>query len=197
MGSDIQTIRLLVGDSRKRAINEVVGMGDGVSKNFKLSMFPLASAPTAVLTITISGVAVASTNYNITGSFGALTFLSAPTANAEILGSYDYFALTSGELSDLLSGHTGSPFLVASHAALALAGQSSKFFAYTMGEKTVDKRKIASDLRELSSDLMDRHRDGIKDGSYNAAILTLKDNSGTPYHNFDKAEQILHTSGVL
>ncbi len=149
MAEDIETIRLLIGDRRKAAVNEIIGEGDGTNLNYQVDMFPLTSSPTASLSILSSGVLVAAANYNISGDVGRITFLSAPTAGNTILGNYEYHAFNSAELSDFLSGHTGDPYLAAANACLGLAGDTSKFFAYTLGEKAVDKRRISRDLREL------------------------------------------------
>ena len=196
MASDIETIRILIGDRKKKAINEVIGKGDGSGINYKLSMYPLCSSPTAVLTIRIDGATIAATNWNISGNNGALTFVSAPTANAEILGSYEYYTLTSGELSDFLSGLTGSPYLAASRACLALAGDSSRYFSYSMGEKIIDKRKISQNFRDLSKSLSDMHYMVRDDSAYDSKIFTMQDNTDTAYDEYDDNETVFITTGT-
>ena len=195
MAEDIETIRLLIGDRRKAAVNEIIGEGDGTNLNYQVDMFPLTSSPTASLSILSSGVLVAAANYNISGDVGRITFLSAPTAGNTILGNYEYHAFNSAELSDFLSGHTGDPYLAAANACLGLAGDTSKFFAYTLGEKAVDKRRISRDLRELAETLMDRRDKLISEGTYDAGIFSFKDNSGTIYHGYDAAEAVFTTTG--
>lgn len=189
----VSLIRLLIGDRKKAAVNEVVGQGDSSNLNYQLDMFPLASSPTATLSITVSGAIVASSNYNVSGDVGRVTFLSAPTAGAQILGVYEYFALTSGEISDILSGHSGKPYLAASNAALVLAADNSRLFAYTMGDKSVDKRRISNDLRAQAAALENKHYTLKDKEGYTSEIFTFRDNSGTPYKDYDEAESYLNT----
>ena len=194
MAADIQTIRTLIGDNRKVAVNEVVGVGDSVNRYFQLDMFPMVSGATASLVLFLTGVEAVTANLNISGNIGRLVFTAgnAPTS-VTILANYEYFALTSGELTDFLSGHTGAPFLAAANACLALAGDARKLFSYTMGEKAVDKRKIASDLRELSKELIDRHYRVRDDSNFSSKVFTFKDNTGTPYESYDSAVTFLPT----
>ena len=200
MAADITTIRLLIGDRVKRAVNENVGQADGANIRFQLDMYPLATGagsegPTGHVTILLTGTTALTSSYQISGGIGAITFLtgSPPTKGHTILATYDYNALTSGELSDILSGHTGQPYLAAANAALILAADATRFFAYTMGEKTVDKRKISSDLRELADSLFERHNKMYGDSNYNAKIWTMQDQSGTVYHGYDTAVSYLGT----
>lgn len=194
MASDIVSIRILCGDRRKAAINETVGEADGTNTRFKLDMFPLVSAPSASLALLSSGVSVVTGNYTVSGDVGVIVFTSAPTAGNTILASYEYYTLNSGELSDFLSGHTGQPFLAASNACLAIAGDSSKLFMYVMGEKSVDKRRIAKELRELSDDLMERHITLLDRDQYTSTVFTFKDNSGTVYEGYDTSVAYLATA---
>lgn len=183
----VDLIRLLIGDRVKAAVNENVGAGDGGNLNFQVDMFPLASSPTATLEVRVSGAIIAASNWDISGDVGKLTFLSAPTAGADILASYEYFALTSGEITDILSGLTATPYIAASRAALVLAADNSRLFSYSMGDKSVDKRRISSELRELSKDLENSHFTVKGKVDYNTKIWTFKDNSNTVYVNYDSA----------
>lgn len=198
MASDIQTVRTLIGDRKKSVIRElIVPSNDGIQKIFRLDMYPLVSGAgngngTGVVKIYSSGVEKSVTaTMIISGSFGNITLSSALTAGAKMEANYTYYALTSGELSDILSGLTGSPYLAAANACLILAADASRFFAYTMGEKTVDKRKIATDLRELSKVLEKRHYSISDKNNYTASISTYKDDTGTPYHGYDTATSVL------
>ena len=84
MAADIETIRLLIGDLTKKAINEQVGNGDGVGLRYKLSMFPLASAPSAVLTITLS-----TTAGMIAGEILLLESVTHPTGSGYSASDFD------------------------------------------------------------------------------------------------------------
>lgn len=189
----VSLIRLLIGDRTKVAVNENVGTADGANKEFQLDMFPLASAPSAVLTILSTGVVVVTANYTISGAFGRITFGSAPTAGNAILASYKYHSLTSGEISDVQSGTPGKPYLAAANCALILAADDSKLFAYTMGGKEVDKRGVAKSLRDLSAALENRHYTMKNKENFTATVFTFKDNSNTVYAGYDSAVAYLPT----
>lgn len=196
----VSLIRMLIGDRTKVAVNENVGQADGVNKYFQLDMFPLASSPTAVLTLVSSGVTVTATNYTISGAIGRITFVAANstgnTAGNTLIAHYKYHSLTSGEISDILSGHTGSPYLAAANAALVLAADDSRLFSYTLGDKAVDKRRVAENLRELSKMLENRHYKMLDRESYTASVFTFKDNTNTVYHGYDTAVAYVPTGTV-
>ena len=186
-------VRRLIGDNKKLALNEIVGEGDGVNKSFKLDMFPLTSGATSVVALFLTGVTAATNSYTIDGDVGLITFAAAPANGSTILGRYMYYALTSGELSDILSGHSGSPYLAASYACMALAADASKHFAYTMGDKTIDKRRVAPTLIEMSKQYENMHYRGADRSGFKGAIITFKDNSGTYYDGYDTAVAYLNT----
>lgn len=185
--TDIETVRLLIGDRVKKAVNEEVGEGDGVQKTFQLDMYPLVTNPTAHVYLLQTGTTMATAESTFSASVGCVTFTSAPKNGHQLLATYEYHALSSGELSDILSGHTGEPYLAAANACLILAADASRLFMYTMGDKTVDKRRIASDLRELSKELEKRHWGMKKDSAYTGTVFTFKDDTGTPYEGYDAA----------
>lgn len=193
MANDIYTVRLLIGDREKAAVNETVGEGDGNNRYFQLDMYPLVSSPTSTLVIFLTGVTAATNTYVISGDVGRVTFNagSSPGAGHTLVANYNYHALSSGELTDMLSGHTGAPFLAAANAALILAADASRLFMYTMGDKTVDKRRVAENLRELSKELENRHYNVLDRSSFDASVFTFKDNSGTPYEGYDSAVSYL------
>ena len=196
MAADIDTLRMLIGDRVKVAVNEVVGEGDGINVHFQLDMYPLVEDPSAHVFILETGVAASTSVVTISGGIGRITWASASVVEAgdTILCSYKYHALTSGELSDILSGHTGSPYLAAANACLVLAADASRLFAYTMGDKSVDKRKVADNLRELAKEYENRHYKMRDDIGFAADQWTLKDSTGTPYYDFDTA--VAYLSGT-
>lgn len=193
MATDEQTVRTLIGDNKKCALNERVGVGDGTNKYFKLDMFPVVSSPTASVIILVTGVAATTATTTFDEALGRVTFTVAPSAGDNILATYEYHALSSGEISDFLSGLTGSPKLAASNAALALAGNASKLFSYTMGEKSVDKKKVAQNLLALSKQLKEQHFELKANANYGSQVFTMKDNTGTPYEGYDSAVAYLPT----
>ena len=181
----IATVRLLIADRVKAATNEVVGEGDGVNRYFQLDMYPLASAPTATLVLLNTGVTAATNTYTISGGVGRITLTAFLTAGNTLLANYKYVALTDSEITDILSGHTGEPYLAAANAALVLAADASRLFAYTMGDKSVDKRKVASNLIELSKELENRHYRIRDDTNFDGTVFTFKDASNTYYDGYD------------
>ena len=178
-------IRTLIADKTKAAVNEVIGEGDGTNRYFQFDMFPLVSAATANVAIYLTGVTAATNTYTLSGDIGRLTFSAgnAPAGGATIIANYDYNALSSGELTQIESGHEATPYLVAANACLVLAADASRFFSYTMGDKTVDKRKVASNLLELSKALENRHYT-TQSKTQTGTVFTFKDGTGLPYDGY-------------
>lgn len=192
--TDIETVRLLIGDRKKVVTREVVAStNDGVQLTFQTDMYPWASGAgggdgTGNMVLWTSGIELTETaTTTFSGKVGVVLLASAITAGAKIEASYYYHALTSGELSDILSGHTGSPYLVAANACLILAADATRLFMYTMGEKMVDKRRVASDLMKLSASLESRHYKKRDDEGFTAGQWAFHDETGTPYDNYDTA----------
>ena len=194
MASDIETIRMLCGDRKKKAVRETVGEGDGVTTIFQLDIYPVVTNPTSHVYLQQTGIAMTTSEVTFSGGVGVITLASALKAGHTLLATYDYHALSSGELSDMLSGHTGSPLLAAANACLILAADSSKLFMYTMGDKTVDKRKVATNLLEISKTLENRHYTQRDDLGIAMNWWTAKDDSGTEYDGYDSASSYLPTS---
>lgn len=190
--ADIDLVRTLIGDKKKSVTRElVVRSNNGIQLDYQLDKFPLSSGAadgigTGTVRLYTSGTELTETAATVwSGGLGRFTLASAITAGAEIRATYSYYALTSGELSEFLSGHTGSPFLAAANACLAIVADTARLYAYTLGDKTVDKRKISSDLRALSTELEKRHfimKDRV---DFSATVFTFKDNTGTPYFDYD------------
>jgi len=184
----VANIRILIADRNKAAVNERVGEGDGVNRYFQFDMFPLVSSVTANVAIFLTGVTAATNTYLLSGDIGRLTFTdgNAPANGATILAHYDYNALSSGEISQIESGHTSEPYLVAANCCLVLAADASRYFAYTMGDKSVDKRRIANNLLELSKTLENRHYT-MQSKNIAGSTFSFPDTTGLPYNNFDTA----------
>lgn len=200
--ADYDLVRLLVGDRKKSVTRELVTRkNDGVELVYQLDMYPLVSGKgnglgTGTVRIYTSGTELLETATTVwSGGLGRFTFASAITAGAEIRATYSYYALTSGELSELLSGHTGNPYLAAANACLAIVADAARLYSYTMGDKTVNKSRIAGELRELSIELENRHYKMRDRGGFSATQFTFKDNTGTPYYGFDTAVAYLSSSG--
>jgi len=189
-------VRLLIGDRKKSVTRELVTpSNDGIQTVFQLDMYPIASgngvagsSATASFKFYSSGTLVSNTGtLTLSGEIGRYTLGAAITAGEANYVNYSYYALTSGELSDILSGHTGQPYLAAANACLVLAADTSRHFSYTMGEKIIDKRQVPVNLRELADSLFERHNEMIKKSGYTATVTTFKDDTGTPYYGYDTA----------
>ena len=189
-------IRTLIADRNKAAVNEVIGEGDGVNRFFQFDMFPLLSSPTANVAILVTGVTAATNSYTLSGDVGRLTFTAAPANGATIIANYEYNALSSGELSQIESGFSTQPYLAAANACLVLAADASRFFAYTMGDKSVDKRRVASNLIELSRTLENRHYT-MQSKTIAGTTFSFPDTTGLPYSNFDTGVAYLNEEGVI
>jgi len=194
--TDFESVRLLCGDRTKTVTRELVTKSsDAIQRVFQLNMFPLHSATTANTVLWFSGKAYQSATVLFSAAVGRFTLggVATATAGSEIRVDYKYNALSSGDITDILSGHTGSPFLAASNACLVLAADATRLFMYTMGEKTVDKRRASRDLIELSKTLENRHYKKRDDEGFAASQFTFRDNKGTPYYNYDTSVAYLGT----
>ena len=190
--ADNETIRLLIGDRKKVAEREVIFSNyDGIRLIFQLDMFPIASStanvgPTGSVAFFQDGVEITeSGTTTFGGDIGRVVLASALAAGKEITVNYTYYALASGEIDDLLSGYTGYPYLVAANACLVLAADAAKLFAYTMGDRSVDKRKTTDNLLKTSARYEEKHYRLLSDSIYSADQWTMKDNTNSVYFDYD------------
>jgi hypothetical protein len=178
-----EIIRVLIGDRKKSAAKEYIGIGDAVNKTFKFDMFPVM---TDTITVYLTGAAQVSAIATYDHDTGQILFANPPSNGHTIAADYNYNALSDEEIGEFLSGNTASLFLVASHAALALAADASRWFSYVMGDKEVNKNDIGRKLMDLSEKLEKKHYSLLKDSSYDAMIATFSDDpTGSPYYDYD------------
>jgi len=176
----VDRVRTLVGDMNKSAINESVGRGDAATTVFQLDMFPVRTGSVTVLrsgTVTSATVNLVLGTIDFTGS--------APAAGDAIVASYQYNALSDQEIEfyiDLASA--ASALLAASFAARGLAGNYARFFAYTQGDKSVNKDNLADKLLKLAESLEDAA--GSKLAGF-AFTTTSFNDSGTVFESYDTA----------
>ena len=185
-----QIVRVYIGDKIKSAVQEFVGVGDGVNKMFQTDMFPLV---TNTITIFVTGVAAASAAASIDFDTGKIEFAVAPTNGNNLVMTYNYSALTDGEIDEIMSGvGTGKTLLVAANCCLALAADASRWFSYVMGDKEVNKNDIGAKLMKLAEDLENKYYRQRDDSNFNITIATLADlPTGTPYYGYDSGLNIL------
>ena len=185
-----QIVRVYIGDKIKSAVQEFVGVGDGVNKMFQTDMFPLV---TNTITIFVTGVAAASAAASIDYDTGKLEFAVAPTNGNNLVMTYNYSALTDGEIDEIMSGvGTGKTLLVAANCCLALAADASRWFSYVMGDKEVNKNDIGNKLMKLAEDLENKYYRQRDDNNFNITVATFSDlPTGTPYYGYDSGLNIL------
>lgn len=183
--SEINKVRSRVGDNDKSSLNELVAKGTAIGRLYKLDMFPVR---TGSVNIFISGIAKA-TAPAINELVGTVDFTgtSAITAGAEVRANYNYNALSDDEIQDNIDQASGDGVVIAAAlAARSLAGQTSRFFSYMQGEKSVNKDKIADKLLKLAKSLEEAHDNSISKAGTTLTVTTF-DDSGTEYENYDTA----------
>lgn len=188
-----ERLRSLIGDMPKRAVQEDVARGDGATTEFQLDMFPVQTGSLAVYS---TGAAV-SASANIAQGFFQLTN-SAPVAGNIILATYSYYALSEDECQSIIDSVSGAAgdrlFLAASIALRAISANNAKFFAYTQGDKSVDKNMQARKLMDLAESYQEAYEKSITIGSPTTITVTTFDDSGTAFDGYDTASSINETS---
>jgi len=166
----------------KAAIQEDVARGDGATTDFQLDMFPIQ---TASLTVYSTGLAVSATVNLPHGTF-SLTG-SAPVAGNVILATYNYFALSEMECQAILDSVSGgSIYLAAAVGLRAIAANNARFFAYTQGDKSVDKNMQTKKLMDLAESYEKAALAGMELAPVTMDVTTF-DDSGTDFEGWDTA----------
>ena len=179
--TDIERVRSLIGDMAKSAVQEDVARGDGATTIFQLDMFPVR---TGTLSIIVTGVVkISATSSVLLGTFDLTG--SAPSAGDQVLATYQYNALSDDEVQNCLDLASGAgTILAASYAARALAGNYARFFAYTQGDKSVNKDRLADKLIALAESLEEAYTNNITLAGIDMAIASF-DDSGTAFDGYD------------
>jgi len=182
----VEPVRSLIGDNNKASINERVASADGNTFTFQLDMFPVR---TGSLTVFNTGVSVsASANFQL-GIFQMTN--SAPAAGNQIIATYQYNALSDDEIQACIDiASAGGTLLAASYAARALAGNYARFFAYTQGDKSVNKDNLADKLLKLAESLEDAYQNNITIAGFTMSISRFND-SGTAFDGYDTASSYI------
>ena len=190
--TDLERVRSLIGDMTKSAILEDVARGDGSTAEFQLDMFPVV---TASLTVYSTGAAISASANIALGTFQ--TTNSAPAAGNVILASYRYQALSDQEIQSIIDSVSGSVgdrlMLAASIGCRAIAANYARFFAYTQGDKSVDKNKQADKLRELAESYESAWKTSLETLGKTLTVMEF-DDSGTEFDGYDTAIASLMTS---
>lgn len=195
--SSLEQVRTFIGDLSKIAVNEsVTEQADGSTRIFQLDMFPVRTG--SISRVTVSGRVIS----GVSGNFplGTIDFASStvsgnlpPTAGAQIVVTYQYNALSDDEIQyyiDLASGNGN--IVAASLAARGLASNFARFFAYSQGDKSVDKRFMARHLIDIAESLEKAHENAITHGGTSLTVASF-DDSGTVFDGYDTASSVLIT----
>ena len=178
--STTDSVRTLVGDMNKSAINERVATADGSTTIFQLDMFPVR---TASLTWYVSGTAKSGTVNLVLGTVD--TTGSAPAVGDALVATYQYNALSDQEIEFYITlASAASSLMAASYAARALAGNAARYFAYTQGDKSVNKDNLSKKFLDLAESLETAYEKNLTMvGS--SMTLASNDSSGTNFENYD------------
>ena len=145
-----EKLRMLIGD-RDKVLSEpdAFGTGDGATKYFRLSLFPIHATTEVVV---VDNVAQTRTSdYTIDNDTGLLTFASAPSNGAVVKAqAYTYNAFSDDEIDQILSDYGNDLNLSAAHCCRALATDAARFFAYSSGDEKVDRTKESEHFLRLA-----------------------------------------------
>jgi len=147
--TNLEKLRLMIGDGNKLMVSDKIGVGDGVNKYFKINMFPIRN-DTEIL-VKDSTSLTKDTDYTIDNATGLVTMASAPADKAVIKAlKYEYNAFSDTELNDILNQYSNNLNMSAAHCCRALAVEASRWFSYYSGDEKVDKTKCAAHFREMA-----------------------------------------------
>lgn len=185
--TDLQRVRSLIGDMNKVSINELVAKGNGSTVDFQLDMYPVRTGSLVFLVTGNSKTGSATVNHAV--GMVSLT-ASAPPAGDQVVATYLYNSLSDDEIQsiiDTISGTLGDNLLLAaSLGCYAIAANNAKFFAYTQGEKSVDKNQQSKKLLDLADSYMKAFQASITTVGTNVTVMTFHD-SGTAFDGYDTA----------
>jgi len=180
--STTDSVRTLIGDMNKSAINEKVANGDGATTIFQLDMFPVRTGST---TFYKSGVAVSSAIVNLVLGTVDVTG-SAPATGDQLVATYQYNALSDQEIEFYIAlASAASALIAASYAARALAGNAARYFSYTQGQKSVNKDNLSAKFLKLAESLESAYEKNITTFGTSNMTLASNDESGTNFDNYD------------
>lgn len=183
-----ETLRSLIGDMPKAAIQEDVARGDGATTDFQLDMFPIQ---TGSLVVYNTGSVVSASANLPKGTFQLTN--SAPASGNVILATYNYFALSEDECQQILNLNSGNSLYLAAAVGLrAIAANNARFFAYTQGDKSVDKNMQTKKLMDLAESYEKAAEKAQTLGTQSMAVSSF-DDSGTEFEGYDTAIAVNNT----
>ena len=190
----VDRVRTLIGDMNKISIRELLGKGSAAGNQWQTDGFPIRTGSYAVF---VSGIARASASASI--ALGVIDYsgvTTAVTGGAEVRCTYQFNALSDQEIDfclDLASG--GGPLLAAAYAARSIAGNQAKLFSYSLGNKTVNKDRLADKMLELAESLEAAYEKNISLAGISLTIGAFGD-SGTAFDHYDTGIAANYSSGI-
>jgi len=153
--TNLQKLRLLIGDPDKACVADQFGAGDGTKKYFKLKLFPIRT-DTEVITLD-NAAQTRTTHYALDLDTGLVTMVTAPSDKLILLAQkYEYNAFSDDELNSILSDYGNNINLSAAHCCRALATNAAKFFNYYSGDERVDRTKESENFRRMAKDFEEK-----------------------------------------
>lgn len=151
--SALEQLRLAIADRPRLALNEGLGVGDGVTVQFQSGLFPIVAGSTA---LRVAGaLKTPTTDYTLDLSVGLVTMTAAPVAGAAVTLTYRWVAFTDDELTDLLTTYV-TVNAAAAQAVRWLLADTERFVKYTFGQETVDRTAAREALLDLLHQLTQR-----------------------------------------
>ncbi len=137
--TDLEKLRLLIGDQIYQQIDNAVG--NGVTVLFQLKFQNIQNA-----SVKVNGTLT--TAYTLEAKSGFIRFTAAPTDGHAIIIEYEYSAFTDTELTDILND-CGSVKSAALFCIDCLMADAARRFSYTRGASTMNVNEVFEQLKEL------------------------------------------------
>lgn len=146
--SVLDRLRVSVADRQGLVTEEILGVGDGSRKFFRLQL-PVIVPGSEV--IYVAGVeSTRGTDYSVDNDTGLVTFGSPPAADAVIkAGKYLWTTFSDRELSDALSQNNNNVLQSAIQVVQWLLVDTERFMKYFLGQEMVDRSSGVAALETM------------------------------------------------
>lgn len=146
--SELDRLRVSVADRQRLVTEEILGVGDGSRKYFRLQL-PVIVAGSEV--IYVAGVeSTRGTDYSVEYTTGLVTFGSPPAADAVIkAGKYTWTTFSDGELSDALEQNNNNVLQAAIQVVQWLLVDTERFMKYFLGQEMIDRSSGVAALQTM------------------------------------------------
>ena len=146
--SDLDRLRVSVADRQRLVTEEILGVGDGSRKFFRLQL-PVIIPGSEV--IYVAGVeSTRGTDYSVDHNTGLVTFVSSPAADAVVkAGKYTWTTFSDRELSDALAQNNNNVLQAAIQVVQWLLVDIERFMKYFLGQEMVDRSSGVTALETM------------------------------------------------